>query len=84
MSEGPTQVLEFLGVVINTREMTVAITKERIVFMRAHIKEWKEKQSYTLKELSSLIGLLILGSNSEINKSTASWLIQKKKCAGQQ
>jgi hypothetical protein len=77
--EGPTQVLEFLGAVINTREMTVAITKERIVFMRAHIKEWKEKQSYTLKELSSLIGLLLyLAQIVKSVKSTTAWLIQKK------
>ena len=77
--QSPSQIIEFLGVLINTREMTVAITKDRLQFMREHIKEWREKASYTLKELCSLIGLLLFVSQIVIcMKSATSWLLHKK------
>ena len=59
--------------------MIVQIPEERMKFMKEHIREWKQKPTYTLKELSSLIGLLLyLGQIVIALKSTAAWLMQKK------
>ena len=77
--QGPTTILDFLGATFNTEAMTVAIPEERIRFMIAYIKEWRCKTSYTLKELSSLIGLLLYAGQLALGlKSAAGWLLKKK------
>jgi hypothetical protein len=57
--EGPVAVLTFLGWEINTNEMTVSITETRRSFMIDFLREWEKKATYSIKDLSSLIGLLI-------------------------
>ena len=59
--------------------MTVAIPEERIKWMIVYIKKWRSETSYTLKELSSLIGLLLYVAQL-VNgvKSAATWLMKKK------
>ena len=57
--QGPTTRFIFLGWIIDTIQMEVAITEERKHFMIAYLEDWETKSSYSLKDLSSLIGLLI-------------------------
>src|SRR3954470_20299944 len=55
--EGPTTRIIFLGWTIDTEAMTISITPDRQTLLLTQLREWKGKASYTLKELSSLIGL---------------------------
>ena len=77
--QGPTNRINFLGAIIDTLEMTVAIPEERIRFMLEYIGEWRGETTYTLKNLSSLIGLLLyLSQIVEGIKSTTAFLIKKR------
>ena len=57
--EGPTHCLLFLGWVIDTGNMTVAITKERREWIITLLDEWLNKTTFLLKDLSSLIGIMM-------------------------
>ncbi len=58
--EGPTTKVTFIGWEIDTLEMTVCIPQPRMQFMISYLEQWQEKITFSHKELSSLIGLLIL------------------------
>ena len=54
----PSTIQTVLGVVINTIEMTVSVTPERMAEILGLVKKWKRKSSCKKKELQSLIGKL--------------------------
>ena len=54
----PTSTLEFLGVIINSGEMTLILSKEKLLKVKNHGQEILEKGKVTDSELSKLIGRL--------------------------
>ena len=52
------QIMEFLGVQINTIEGTLSISQERMHEIIGLLKEWQSKRSCTKRQLLSLIGKL--------------------------
>lgn len=57
-TEGPTEILVFLGLLLNSKDMTVRIPSEKIAQIREKILYVLSKQKVTLKEMQSLIGSL--------------------------
>lgn len=55
---GPTQVLVFLGLELDSIEMVVRIPKEKLLDLRAKLEEILGKKKVTLKVLQQLTGLL--------------------------
>ena len=53
--EGPTTQITFLGWDIDTKLMTVSITKTRQTFIIEFLYGWREKISFSIADLSSLI-----------------------------
>lgn len=77
--EGPTTRVTFIGWVIDTIEMTVSIPAARKSFMIAYLEQWQGMTTFSHKELSSLIGLLIFISQVVGGlKSTIGILLEKK------
>ncbi len=54
----PSQVIEFLGIQINTVEQTLSITNERLQEITLLLDQWIGKKRCTKRELLSLIGKL--------------------------
>jgi hypothetical protein len=54
----PSTIQTVLGVLINTDEMTISVTDERIEEIMALLTKWKKKKFCKKKELQSLIGKL--------------------------
>ncbi len=52
------QVMEFLGVVINTVEGTLSISQERMSEIVSLLEKWQQKRSCTKRQLLTLIGKL--------------------------
>jgi len=50
--------MEFLGIQLNTVEMTLAITPARLVELRTLLGTWRQKRSATRREIQSLVGKL--------------------------
>ena len=57
-ASSPAEVMIFLGVLCNTREGTLSITKERLLEMRKLVISWLQKDEATLREVQSLVGKL--------------------------
>lgn len=57
-TEGPSEILVFLGLLLNSRNMTVSIPQEKLEEIRQKIKHALSKEKITLKEMQSLIGSL--------------------------
>ena len=57
--QGPTTRSKLLGWVLDTIKMTVEMPEERRVFMLSFLGTWEIKEKCSLKELNSLIGILI-------------------------
>ena len=57
--EGPSTRIIFLGWGIDTEKWIIFITDERKKFMIEFLGEWEQKASFSLKDISSLVGLLI-------------------------
>ena len=55
---GPSRILEFLGVEINTVNNTLSISSERMQEINDLVSEWLEKPEGTKRQLLSLIGKL--------------------------
>lgn len=55
---GPSEVLVFLGLLLNSIDMTVSIPLEKLEEIRQKIKHVMSKEKVTLKEMQSLIGSL--------------------------
>lgn len=77
--EGPTTKITFLGWDIDTEKMTISIPEARYRFMISFLEEWEKKETMTIADLSSLIGLLIFLAQM-INglKNTIGTLILKR------
>ena len=54
----PSCIATFLGILYNTRTMTLQITPERLVEIRKLLQEWQHKETMNLQELQSLLGKL--------------------------
>jgi len=54
----PSEKMVFLGVLFNSLAMTVEVTPDRLIEIKALIKSWLMKSVATLKEVQSLIGKL--------------------------
>ena len=57
-TEGPSTCLEFLGIVLDSREMEARLPSEKVQRIKEELTLWKERKSATLVELQSLIGTL--------------------------
>ncbi len=57
-TQGPSQVLEFLGILVDTINMKASLPPEKIERMYAIFEQFQHRRSCTLKELQSLIGTL--------------------------
>ena len=57
-AQPPSVIAVFLGVLFNTVEMTMSITKERVKEMQELISQWLMKKSATLNEIQKLLGKL--------------------------
>ena len=57
--QGPTTRTKLLGWMIDTLKMTVEMPEERRTFMLSFLGVWESKDRCSLRELSSLIGILI-------------------------
>ena len=54
----PTSTLEFLGVIVDSGEITLSLPKEKLLKVRTHYQEMLEKGKVTVRELIKLIGRL--------------------------
>lgn len=57
-TEGPTQVLTFLGIEVDTEKMEVRLPEDKLRCLQEEIKSWTGKKSTTKRSLLSLIGQL--------------------------
>ena len=54
----PTETMTFLGILFNSTEMTMEVTKDRLLEIKLLIKEWLNKKSASLKDIQKLLGKL--------------------------
>ena len=59
---GPTIVLHFLGILIDTDSMELRLSREKLLQLRSLIQAWQGKKSCTKRQLLSFIGYLQLAS----------------------
>ena len=57
-TQGPSQVLEFLGILLDTINMKASLPPEKIERLHAIFEQFQHRRSCILKELQSLIGTL--------------------------
>ena len=62
-SVAPTQVIDFLGNLVNTIDMTIGVTPNRKTEILAELERWKFKKDCKRREVESLIGKLQFMSN---------------------
>ena len=55
---GPTQELEFLGFLINSKRMTLAVTDEKIKSLISQCKTLMESPQITIRQLARIIGVM--------------------------
>ena len=55
---GPTTVIDFLGILIDTDSMELRLPREKLLHLRSLIQAWQGKKSCTKRQLLSLIGYL--------------------------
>lgn len=56
--EGPSTILEFLGILLDTERMEARLPAEKLTRIQATIQEWLSRKSATKREILSLVGLL--------------------------
>lgn len=56
---GPTTVLEFLGVIIDSEKMELRMSEDRMLAVKTELLYWSNKQWGTKRELLSLLGKLV-------------------------
>ena len=56
--EGPTQLLTFLGIVLDTSRMEIRLPEDKLSRIRAQLTIWLDKKKATKREILSLVGLL--------------------------
>ena len=57
-TEGPSQVLEFLGIIIDSERMEARLPENKVTRLKEELAIWLTKRSSTLVQLQSLIGIL--------------------------
>ncbi len=57
-TQGPSQVLEFLGILLHTINMKASLPPDKTERLHAIFEQFQHRRSCTLKELQSLIGTL--------------------------
>ena len=57
-TEGPSTRLTFLGIQIDTEDMSLSLADDKLARLRALIFSWRSRQAATKRELQSLIGHL--------------------------
>jgi hypothetical protein len=57
-TEGPTHILVFLGILLNSVEMTASLPEDKLIELRALTKAWLEKSHASKLETQQLVGLL--------------------------
>ena len=57
-TQGPSQALEFMGILLDTSKMQARLPSDKIEKLNACLKDFEQRKSCTLKELQSLIGTL--------------------------
>ena len=57
-TQGPLQVIEFMGILLDTVKMQTRLPLEKIGRLQTAFGEFQDRRSCTLKELQSLIGTL--------------------------
>ena len=57
-TEGPSTQLTFLGIQINTDDMSLSLADDKLTRIRSLVLSWRSRQSATKRELQSLIGHL--------------------------
>lgn len=56
--EGPTEILIFLGILIDTLRMELRLPPDKLIELKNLVDQWKSKQASTKRQLLSLIGKL--------------------------
>ena len=56
--QGPSEILEFMGIVLDTIKMQARLPPDKIERIWASFEQFEQKKSCTLKQLRSLIGTL--------------------------
>ena len=57
-TQGPSQILEFMGSLLDTVKMKASLPPEKVEKLRLIFENFQQKRSCTLKQLQSLIGTL--------------------------
>lgn len=57
-TEGPSTIITFLGIELNTRSMTIRLPDEKLSRLKKEIQQWNGRYSCTKQELQSLVGQL--------------------------
>jgi hypothetical protein len=57
-TEGPTTCITFLGIQIDSQEMTVSLDLPRLAAIRLLLREWEARMTCSLRQLQSTIGTL--------------------------
>ncbi len=57
-TEGPCQVIEFLGITLDSQKMEARLPADKLSRLSTDLNSWQTKTSATLQELQSLIGTL--------------------------
>ena len=56
--EGPSQVITYLGIEIDSREMTARLPSEKLTKLKLLLSQWSGKKKVTKRDLLSFIGFL--------------------------
>ena len=56
--EGPVQKITYLGIEIDSRDMTIRLPQDKLDKLKTMLKEWGKKKKTTKRDLLSLIGFL--------------------------
>ena len=56
--EGPSLILIYLGIIINSLDMTIEVPDEKLTEAMANLTKWKNQRTCTKRQLKSLIGKL--------------------------
>ena len=56
--EGPSTVLEFLGILLDTVRMQARLPEDKLARLRAMVSEWLDKHNATKRQILSLVGVL--------------------------
>jgi hypothetical protein len=70
--EGPTTIIIFLGILINTVDMTISLDADRLQRILATLSNWMNKSTASIEELESISG--VLGFASKVIRAGRTFL----------